>query len=137
MEYGRVSPSDSSRFFVGTYNMAVELNTFSDQISTFYTDSNTSLNASANIRALQTSFENAASTLYSTYTNDVYSNAFSSDGTAYVDVTSDFKDMHYGPLSNTSSILGKIDNHEAAIFTQVNSAIDPMITAWGRLEPKG
>ncbi len=52
-------------------------------------------------------------------------------------VNSVFKDKYYGPLSQTSSILGKINSQETTIFTQVNAAIDPMITAWGRIEPKG
>lgn len=67
-----------------------------------------------------------------------YENAFTeSDGATYVNVSSEFKTMYFGPPTNTSTILGNIQSQLSPIFSEVNSALDPMISTWDYLESEG
>lgn len=72
---------------------------------------------------------------YSSYNNEVYTDAFSVNGTltSYVPVTSAFKTMHYGPTTNSSTILGKMYSTSSVIFNEINNVFDPMIAAWTNL----
>ena len=47
---GRISPSDDRVFFVGLSPLKDELTTFNGSYATFFSESNTSLNSSADIR---------------------------------------------------------------------------------------
>lgn len=55
---GRISPSDDTKFFVGISPLKDELTTFNGSFNTFFSESNTSLNASHDIRNRQTAIEN-------------------------------------------------------------------------------
>lgn len=67
--------------------------------------------------------------------NVVYSNAFiQSDGVTFFDVSSEFKDMYYGPDTDDTKILGNMYSQLAVIFEEVNEALDPMIEKWVHLE---
>ena len=45
----------------------------------------------------------------------------------YFDVSSEFKDMYYGPHTDDTKILGNIYSQLAVIFEEINVALDPMI----------
>lgn len=51
--YGRVSPSNDANFFVGIVPLSSEFTDFQSKYNTFFSQSNTSLNASQDIRAKQ------------------------------------------------------------------------------------
>ena len=111
-----------------------ELESFQSKLSTFYSEANNSLNTSSSIRVDQVDIENQIKNEYSSYTNIVYSTAFTqSDGTTYTDVPSAFKEMYYGPVTDSSKILGNIYSGLRSLFGEVNAALDPMISAWGEI----
>ena len=56
-----------------------------------------------------------------------------SNGATNITVQSQFKDMHLGPTSDSTKILGSIYTATDVIFKQINAVLDPMIAAWGRL----
>lgn len=45
--------------------------------------------------------------------------------------------MFYGPVNDSSKILGNIQSQLSKIFTEVNTALDPMIAAWQILKTEG
>lgn len=45
--------------------------------------------------------------------------------------------MFYGPVNDSSKILGNIQSQLSKIFTEVNTALDPMIAAWQILKTAG
>ena len=53
---------------------------------------------------------------YDNFNNPTYTGAFSNDGTNYVNVNSQFKTMYYGPINNSSTILGTINSVAGTIF---------------------
>lgn len=93
-----------------------------------------SLNNAANVQANQSFYQLQLNSTYTSYTNQVYTNAFAiNNGTVYQDVTSAFKTLYYGPTSNSSTILGNIYYTSNIIFNQINNVLQPMIYAWGNL----
>lgn len=92
-----------------------------------------SLNSASNVANKQSLFELFITSIYSYYTNPTYYTAFSTDGTAYVDVNSQFKTMYYGPINSSSTILGNIYSVSENIFSQINNVLNPMITAYNDL----
>ena len=74
--YGRISPTDDSIFFVGIVPLDGELDSFNSGLNTYFTDANSSLNNSQNIRAQQTAVEAQISAEYTTYVDSTYTNAF-------------------------------------------------------------
>lgn len=81
----------------------------------------------------QNVFELFEASIYSGYTNPTYSTAFSSDGTTYVNVNSEFKTLFYGPTTNSTTILGYIYSVTNNIFEEINAVLDPMIAAYNNL----
>ena len=69
------------------------------------------------MRSNQSIFQLNTNSTYSSYTDLTYSNAFS-DGTTsgYANVNSVFKDLHYGSIDDTSSVLGNIYYKTGVIF---------------------
>jgi hypothetical protein len=85
------------------------------------------------VASKQSVFEADVDNAYASYSNPVYSNAFSSDGTNYVNVNSQFKDMYWGPSTNSTTILGLTKTTTTAIFAEINAALDPMKAAYANL----
>ena len=52
--HGRISPSDDSVFFVGLTPLKSEFTDFASKLNTFFSQSNTSLNASQDVKTAQT-----------------------------------------------------------------------------------
>lgn len=95
---GRISPTDDTVFFVGLGPLKTEFVDFGAKLNTFFSQSNTSLNASQAVRTTQTSLENQLTTSYSSYTDIAYSMAFrQSNGITYATIPSQFKNLYYGP----------------------------------------
>ena len=92
-----------------------------------------SLNLAGNVKGNQTTYQLQINSTYSSYANPTYSTAFALNGTAYQDVTSSFKTLYYGPITNSATILGKIYSTSSIIFAEINNVLDPMIYAWGNL----
>lgn len=90
-----------------------------------------------NVASKQNLFELFISSIYSYYTNPVYTTAFSTDGTNYVNVNSQFKTMYYGPINSSSTILGNINSVSQVIFSQINDVLNPMIVAYNNLDSTG
>jgi hypothetical protein len=59
---GRISPSDDSVFFVGLTPLKSEFTDFSTKLNTFFSQSNTCLNQSQDVRTTQTAIENQIDT---------------------------------------------------------------------------
>ena len=75
------------------------------------------MDRAVDVRTNQTVFQLNTNNTYTAYTDLTYSNAFS-DGTVsgYANVNSVFKDLHYGDIDDTSSILGNIYYSTSLIF---------------------
>ena len=115
--YGRISPTDDSTFFVGIVPLSSELLIFQGDLTTYFTDANTSLNNSQSIRAKQVGIESQIDGEYSSFVGDTYTSAFrESDGTTYISVDSQSKELYYGPVSDSTKILGNIKTQLAVIF---------------------
>ena len=86
------------------------------------------------VASKQALFEAYIESIYTSYSNPTYTNAFyASDGTTPASVDSVFKTMHYGPTSNSATILGSIKSTATTIFTEINAALDPMKAAYANL----
>lgn len=67
----------------------------------------------------------------------MYTNAFrQADGVTYATINSQFKDLYYGPVNDSSKILGNIQSQLSVLFTEINLALDPVIAAWLYLNTK-
>lgn len=122
---GGIINSQDNKFFVGVgpaIDKITDLKNSVDGLITEVTSLGTSIDGVANH---YTTYTTNMQNNFNAFTNPTYNSAFyNTDGTTSFAVTSEFKEIYFGPSTNESTLYG-ISNR---FMSSVNSALSPILT---------